>query len=389
GRKTTTVTAGSVVNAAFDTATRYMGAGDNGLMGVGASKNDVSFQTARGLASEPARAIGAPATEPLNEVFSLSSAGADTIFNVSVNGISGVIQVPSGNYVGSTLAAELQTRINQISDGETGKVVGGVTVEYQASSNNFVFTTGTTGDTSTIKVKGAPKLGLDDVPLGVGSVPEIVNLVQATNDAGVPLYVNELGQVVETPPDNLVEDYYPLYIDEGELTFDKTGQIISPLNRVHYEQQATGFSISLDVDYSASTQLSQPFSVNNLDQDGFTSGRLDGLDIDATGLLRANYTNGENKPLGKIVLANFNNQNGLKQIGNATFVETATSGTPTYGEAGAEGFGAIQSGSLERSNVDITEELVNLITAQRNFQASSKAIETSTQLTQAIINIRS
>ena len=75
---------------------------------------------------------------------------------------------------------------------------------------------------------------------------------------------------------------------------------------------------------------------------------MDGLDIDSTGLLRANYTNGENKPLGKIVLANFNNQNGLKQIGNATFVETASSGTPTFGEAGAEGFGAIQSGSLER-----------------------------------------
>ncbi|MDA0894951.1 MAG: flagellar hook-basal body complex protein, partial [Proteobacteria bacterium] len=279
GRYALDSTNGSVVNAAFDTATRYMGAGDNGLMGVGASKNDVSFKAARGLASEPARAVGAPATEPLNEVFALSAAAADNIFNVSVNGISGIIEVPGGNYVGSTLAAELQTRINQISDSETGRVVGGVTVEYQAATNNFVFTTGTTGDNSTIKVKGAPKLGLDDVPLGVGSVPEIVNLVQATNDAGVPLYVNELGQVVETPPDNLVEDYYPLYIDEGELTFDKTGQIISPLNRVHYEQQAAGFSISLDVDYSASTQLSQPFSVNNLDQDGFTSGRLDGLDI--------------------------------------------------------------------------------------------------------------
>ncbi len=380
---------GSVVNATFDTATRYMGAGDNGLMGVGASKGDVSFKAARGLASEPARALGASATEPLSEVFALSASAGDNIFNISVNGISGIIEVPAGNYVGSTLAAELQTRINQISDAETGVVVGGVTVVYSADNNNFVFTTGTSGDDSTIKVKGAPKLGLDDVPLGVGSIPEIVNLVQATNAAGVPLFVNELGQVVETPPDNLVEDYFPLYIDEGELTFDKTGQIISPLNRVHYEQQAAGFSIALDVDYSASTQLSQPFSVNNLDQDGFTSGRLDGLDIDATGLLRANYTNGENKPLGKIVLANFNNQNGLKQIGNATFVETATSGTPTYGEAGAEGFGAIQSGSLERSNVDITEELVNLITAQRNFQASSKAIETSTQLTQAIINIRS
>ena len=380
---------GTVINSTFDTATRYMGTGDNGLMGVGQSKNDTVFEAARGLASEPARAVGAPATEPLNEIFNLSSAGGANVFNVSVNGISGIIEVPSGNYVGSTLAAELQTRINQISDGDTGDVVGGVKVQYQPDTNNFVFTTGTTGDQSTIKVKGAAKLGLDDVPLGVGSIPTIVNLVQATNDAGVPLYVNAAGEIVETPPDNLVTDYYPLYIDEGELTFDKTGQIISPLNRVHYEQQASGFSISLDVDYSQSTQLSQPFSVNNLEQDGFTSGRLDGLDIDATGLLRANYTNGENRPLGKIVLANFNNQNGLKQIGNATFVETATSGTPTFGEAGAEGFGSIQSGSLERSNVDITEELVNLITAQRNFQASSKAIETSTQLTQAIINIRS
>ena len=93
-------------------------------------------------------------------------------------------------------------------------------------------------------------------------------------------------------------------------------------------------------------------------------------------------------PLGKIVVANFNNQNGLKQIGNATYTETAVSGTPQVGEAGSEGFGNILSGSLERSNVDITEELVNLITAQRNFQASAKAIETTTGLTQTIINIR-
>jgi flagellar hook protein FlgE len=88
-------------------------------------------------------------------------------------------------------------------------------------------------------------------------------------------------------------------------------------------------------------------------------------------------------------LANFNNQNGLKQVGNATFVETSESGGPIVGEAGTEGFGSIQSGALERSNVDITEELVNLITAQRNFQAAAKAIETSTQLTQTIIQIRS
>ena len=78
----------------------------------------------------------------------------------------------------------------------------------------------------------------------------------------------------------------------------------------------------------------------------------------------------------------------MKQVGNATYVATSVSGDAQLGEAGGDGFGSILSGSLERSNVDITEELVNLITAQRNFQANAKAIETTTTLTSTIINIR-
>ena len=318
----------------------------------------------------------------------LTDKNGENIFNVSVNGISGVITIPPGFYVGSTLAEALESKINQIMDPVTGETVGGVTARFNASANAFEFTTGTTGDGSTIKVKGSARLGLDDVPLGVGTVPKIFNLVQATNANGVALYVNADGKVVETPPENMVDGYYPLYIDEGELTFDKTGKLINPKQDVHYEKQEEGFSISLDIDFGSSTQFAQPFSVLSVNQDGFTSGRLDGLEIDASGTIRANYTNGQNNPLGKIVVANFNNQNGLKQIGNATYVETAVSGTAQVGEAGAEGFGNILSGSLERSNVDITEELVNLITAQRNFQASAKAIETTTTLTQTIINIR-
>jgi flagellar hook-basal body protein len=379
---------GSILDNSVDSGSRTLAVGNSDLMGVGAAKS-IFFQAGRGLQSDPAVATGASANEPLNEIFSMSDITGDTTFNISVNGVAGIIKVPPGNYVGGTLATALETRINQISSPSTGVAVGGVRVAYVAATNNFTFTTGTTGDTSTIKVKGAARLGLDDVALGVGSVPQITNLVQATNADGVPLYVDENGDTVTNPPANLVEDFFPLYLDEGEITFSKSGEIVSPKNKVRYEQQASGFSISLDMDYSASTQLATPFAVNNINQDGFTSGRLDGVDIDATGLLRANYTNGQNKPLGKLVMANFNNQNGLKQIGNATYVETAVSGTPTVGEAGSEGFGSIQSGSLERSNVDITEELVNLITAQRNFQASSKAIETSTQLTQTIIQIRS
>ncbi|MDA9190463.1 flagellar hook-basal body complex protein [Alphaproteobacteria bacterium] len=361
--------------------------GDNLLMGIG-STADTIFTEGTGLRSEAAISEGATAREDLSEVFRLGTENNENIFNVSVNGINGLIEIPSQFYVGSTLAEALEERINQIVDPNTGETVGGVTVKYNSSTNNFTFTTGTTGSESTIKVKGTARLGLDDVALGVGSVPQIYNLVQATNAQGVALYVDSEGNVVETPPENLVDGYYPLYIDEGELTFDKTGKLVSPKNNVHYEKQEEGFSIALDVDFGQSTQLSQPFSVLSVEQDGFTSGRLDGLEIDASGTIRANYTNGQNNPLGKIVVANFNNQNGLKQIGNATYVETAVSGTPQVGEAGAEGFGNILSGSLERSNVDITEELVNLITAQRNFQASAKAIETTTGLTQTIINIR-
>ena len=84
-------------------------------------------------------------------------------------------------------------------------------------------------------------MGLDDVPLGVGTIPKIFNLVQATNANGVALYVNAEGKVVETPPENMVEGYYPLYIDEGELTFDKTGKLINPKQDVHYEKQEEGF----------------------------------------------------------------------------------------------------------------------------------------------------
>ena len=361
--------------------------GDNNLMGIGVTKTNALTTDAKGLAAQPAQAVGASATEDLTQVFRLTNQGNENIFNVSVNGVAGVIEIPQGFYVGTTLAEALQERINQIED-SSGTVGGGITVKFNSDTNSFTFTNGTTGKDSTIKVRGASKFGLDNVDLGVGSVPQIYNLKQATNAEGLNLFVDAEGNKVTTPPANLVDGYFPLYIDEGELTFDKSGSIVSPKQGVHYEKQEAGFSIDLDIDFTKSTQLAQPFFVSTVNQDGFTSGRLDGLEIDASGTVRANYTNGQNNPLGKIVLANFNNQNGLKQIGNATYVETAVSGTATVGEAGAEGFGTVLSGSLERSNVDITEELVNLITAQRNFQANAKSIETTAATTQAIVNIR-
>jgi flagellar hook protein FlgE len=115
---------------------------------------------------------------------------------------------------------------------------------------------------------------------------------------------------------------------------------------------------------------------------------LDGISIDSAGTVRANYTNGQQEALGKLILANFASPNGLKQIGNANYVATSNSGDAVVGVAGSDGYGTIQGGALERANVDLTEELVNLITAQRNFQANAKAIETATNLTSTIVNIR-
>lgn len=200
---------------------------------------------------------------------------------------------------------------------------------------------GTMGSDFIIWVCGPVKLGFDDVLLGIGSVLMIANLVQAINENGVLLFVNENGDIVDSELDNLVEGYFLLYLNEGELMFDKMGWLISLQGLTCYEAQTEIFLILFDIDYSALLQLAMLFVVNNFEQNGFIFGCLDGLSIDVMGLLCANYTNGQNKFFGKIVMANFNNQNGLKQVGNVTFVQTVLFGDSIIGEVGIEGFGLI------------------------------------------------
>jgi len=137
-----------------------------------------------------------------------------------------------------------------------------------------------------------------------------------------------------------------------------------------------------------STQFSSPFTVNTLNQNGFPIGRLTGVEISETGIVRANFSNGQTTALGKIAMARFQNAQGLSQVGNNSWEDSIDSGTPLVGEALTSSFGQIRSGSLEISNVDLTAQLVNLISAQRNFQANAKSIETNNTITQTIINIR-
>ncbi|HEV8690611.1 MAG TPA: flagellar hook protein FlgE [Ideonella sp.] len=144
----------------------------------------------------------------------------------------------------------------------------------------------------------------------------------------------------------------------------------------------------VDLGFSGSTQYGSAFGVTNLDQDGYSAGSLRGITVDASGIVMARYTNGQTKPAGQLQLANFRNPQGLQPIGGNGWRLTYASGDPILGTAGSGAFGSLQAGALEESNVDLTGELVAMITAQRNYQANAQTIKTMDQVMQTLVNLR-
>jgi flagellar hook protein FlgE len=174
------------------------------------------------------------------------------------------------------------------------------------------------------------------------------------------------------------------YSNTGVLTAPAGGLLPFPA----YTPTTGAANMNVTVNLSQSTQFGGNFSVNAVSQDGYTTGRLIGIDIDETGIVQARFTNGNSQPLGQVAIANFANPQGLQQLGNTQWAETFASGQALRGQAGNSGFGLVQSGALEGANVDVTEQLVNMITAQRNFQANAQMISTADSITQTIINMR-
>ncbi|MFT5755378.1 MAG: flagellar hook protein FlgE [Alteromonadaceae bacterium] len=136
------------------------------------------------------------------------------------------------------------------------------------------------------------------------------------------------------------------------------------------------------------TQFASGFEVTSLEQDGLPVGRLTGLDIGTDGLVMATYSNGTSQPLSRVAIVNFSNAQGLTQTGNSDWKESILSGEGLAGEAGSGTYGTINSSALEQSNVNLTTELIDLISAQRNFQANSRSLEVDNQLNQTILQIR-
>lgn len=151
---------------------------------------------------------------------------------------------------------------------------------------------------------------------------------------------------------------------------------------------ATLADTAFTVDLNNLTQFGADFSVGSIAQDGYSTGQLRGVEIDATGVLFTRYTNGQTRQQSQIALANFTNPNGLQPVGDTAFVETFAAGAPTITTPGLSGTGALQSGALEGSNVEITSQLVRMIVAQRNFQANAQMIQTEDAVTQTVINLR-
>ncbi|MBN3835856.1 flagellar hook protein FlgE [Burkholderia sp. Ac-20344] len=144
---------------------------------------------------------------------------------------------------------------------------------------------------------------------------------------------------------------------------------------------------SLTLDLTGTTQYGGKDGVNNLAQDGYASGTLTTYTIGTDGKLTGNYSNGQTAVLGQIALANFNNPNGLVNLGGNQYAESAASGVPQVSAPGSTNHGTLQGSALENSNVDLTSQLVNLITAQRNYQANAQTIKTQQTVDQTLINL--
>ncbi len=170
----------------------------------------------------------------------------------------------------------------------------------------------------------------------------------------------------------------------GALTTPASGTLTLPA----FTPVGGGSAMTVAVDLTEMTQYGAPFGVNKLSQDGFTTGRLAGVDIDKNGNVFARYTNGQSELKGQVALANFSNPQGLSSLGKNNWAETFAAGSPLVGPPGSSSLGLIQAGALEESNVDVSEQLVKLIVAQRNFQANTEVIQTADAVTQAVINIR-
>jgi flagellar hook protein FlgE len=293
---------------------------------------------------------------------------------------------------------------------------------YPVDAQGNVTATGADGLTNVTipAVSGAP-IATSSVALGVTLSTEATKPASAFNPVNASTYNNATSTKIYDADGNAMTmtNYYVRtpgqdangnsawevysYVGDQQLTsggstqptpvtFDSTGALVSPSGVVSYDAftpTGSGTPQSLALDLSGSTSKATTYSVVSRSQDGASVGEFSGVTVDPTGLITASFSNGESRALGRVAVATFTDPTGLKQTGGTYWQSTGLSGAATLTSPQEGSAGKLMSSTLEGSNVDITEELVNLISAQRNFQANAKALDTQTQISQTIFNIRS
>jgi flagellar hook protein FlgE len=173
---------------------------------------------------------------------------------------------------------------------------------------------------------------------------------------------------------------------KADGSLDATATAMPPLANIPVATGANSMTVAID--FKGTTQFGSGFGVNSLAQNGYTSGRLSGLSVSSDGIIQGRYTNGQSSTLGQVTLANFSNSQNLQPAGGNSWAETAESGAPLIGAPGSGSLGVLQSAAVEDSNVDLTAELVNMITAQRVYQANAQSIKTQDAVMQTLVNLR-
>mgnify|MGYP005741291011 CR=1 FL=1 len=332
-----------------------------------------------------------------------SVSGTGRAMDLAINGNGFFVTKDSAGQLLYTRSGVFGTDKDNYVIGNTGAKLQGYSVD---GNNNLL--TGATGDikisTSSLAAKATDKMEfIANLDATNSIVDQTVNPFDPnTTDSFNSSYTTKVYDSQGKP--HTVTQYFTktadnawevnVQVDGGAgavstvaMTFNPDGSIATPTGAYNVSFPAAGANpMSIDIDLSGSTQFGTGFGVSTNNPNGYTSGELAGVRVEDNGMVYATYTNGQSQLQGQVVLADFANPQGLSKVSGTAWTQSFSSGAPVMGVPGSGTLGDLTPGALEGSNVDLTSELVNLMTAQRNYQANAKTISTNDKLTQALFN---
>lgn len=386
------------------------------------SRTDFADVIASNLSTDPRKMVGSGAVVKANrQQFSQGNlTSTSKALDLAVSG-DGFFAVKTGSQTG----ALAYTRNGAFSVDTSRFIVdaqGSYLQAYPVDANGVVTATGADGLTAVRipEVNGVP-IATSNVALGVNLSESAAVPTTAFNRANASTYNNSTNTTIYDAGGNAMTltNYYVRNDDSArtdgastwsvhsfvgdkqlmtgrstapvQMEFAANGVLTAPAGATAFDPfTPTGSAATqpLSLNYVGSTQSPAAFSVAARSQNGATVGEFTSVVVDKSGLISATFDDGSTVPLGKVAVAGFTTPEGLRQNGTSYWTSSGVSGQALLSSAGNDGLGSLMSGTIEGSNVDITEELVGLIAAQRNFQANAKALDTASQISQTIFNIR-